>query len=101
MNPDRNREQKSLQAVKFCQENNCWGKKAISSGVCHSIKGFRTINKALDNGLGDDNLSSRMNDSSILTAEEEYLIVSYNGEVSRDMEKFQGIWRSFEWFGED
>ena len=49
------REKQLLNAVLYCQQNNCRGYTAVKSGLFPLIKDCRTINKRLDGGsIGDE-----------------------------------------------
>ena len=61
-------------AVKFCQDNNCRGNKALSPGLFPGIQDFRTMNRRLDGEFNDGNNKAYCQ---ILTPDEELQLVEY------------------------
>lgn len=74
------RERELTQVVKYCKENNCRGYRAISNGICPSIKDPRTINARLD---GKVFTGKEKEYCSILTDSEENMLIKYMINKSR------------------
>ena len=62
------------EAVKFCKENNCKGKKALSTGRFTHIGDYRAINSALEKGQSSFFAGTK---NTILTLKEEQSLVSH------------------------
>jgi hypothetical protein len=68
------RHQEIAEAVKYCQENNCKGKKALSTGKFTNIGDYRAINAALERGTSSHFSGSK---NTILTLDEEQSLVAH------------------------
>ena len=70
-------------AVRYCEANNCRGKKALSTGKFPLVKDHKTITRRLD---GDVVSGQEKSHVSILLAEEEECLVSYAINKARAMQ---------------